>query len=210
MTGIGLSTGNGGRSHLGDEADAFFQKGDEGTYEGGPRSVMPSTRDLPDEDENLNAELIAGQLERRSRLQRLVTKIVVGLGVSVLLLVPARLRTTSAVAAAATESLGTMTRNPPPAQTPPVQAPPPLADLTAAPEPSIQPVAASDKVGAIGAHLASPGHKQHGTVKHSQRQGNRRAVLATRPTRTAAAVPPSHGRTNSSGSHAPPTATFPD
>jgi len=197
-------------SHLEEEADAFFKKGDEGTYEGGPRSVMPSSRDLPDEGENLTGELIAGQLERRSRLQRLVTKIVGGLGVSVLLLVPSRLRANHAVAAPATESPGTMTRNQPAAMTPPIRAPLPLADVTAAPEPSVQPVPASDKVAAIGVQPVSAGHKQHGTVKHSQRQGNRRAVPATRPTRTPATVPPSHGRTNSSGSHAPPTATFPD
>lgn len=205
-------------SHLGEEAEAFFKKGDEGTYEGGPSSIMPSSRDCPERveaDETLTTELMADQLERRSRMQRLVTKIVGGLGVGVLLLVPVRLRASNAAATTAAKPVTAVT--PPAVATlatlAPVQSPPapPAPVVLAARAPSVSPAAqlTSDEAGAIGTRRASETRRQHATAVHSQQQGNRRAVLVTRPTRTFAPTPPSNVR-RSPGPHAPPTATFPD
>jgi len=200
-------------SHLGEDAEAFFKKGDEGTYEGGPLSIMPSSRDCPEaveEDEHLTTEVIAGQLERRSRMRRLVTRIVGGLGVGVLLLVPVRLRASNAAAAVAAKPVATIT---PVVKVParePVLSPLPAPAAAAAvatvhPAPEMP----NDAADAIGVRAPSEGRRQHGIAVHSQQQGNRRAVLVTRPTRTFAPIPPSNGRRNPE-SHAPPTATFPD
>jgi hypothetical protein len=224
-------------SHLGEEAEAFFKKGDEGTYEGGPLSMMPSSVDCPalgEEDENLTTELIAGQLERRSRMQRLVTKIVGGLGVGVLLLVPARSWVGRAAGGTSAESLAVIAPRahaaplplaevPKAAELPvaapelPAAAPPPLQDrpaapVAAAPVESAPPAAKArnGSAGGSGVLAASTGHKPHGSAVHSQQQGNRSAVFATRPTRTFASVPLSSSVHRSSGSHAPPTANFPD
>jgi hypothetical protein len=199
-------------SHLGEDAEAFFKKGDEGTYEGGPRSIMPSSRDCPEpaeEDESLTTELIAGQLERRSRMQRLVTKIVGGLGVGVLLLVPVRLRASSAAGVAAPKPGAAITPAPPAATLEPVLSVP--APIATAPVTTAHAAteAPSDTADAIGVRAASEARRPHGTAVHSQQQGNRRAARMTRPTRTLAPTPPSSGR-RFPDSHAPPTAIFPD
>src|SRR5882724_3998390 len=118
-------------SHLGEDAEAFFQEGDAGTYDGGPRSVMPSTRNVDSDDAELATELTSEQIERRDRLKRLVTTIVGVCGAAVLVLVPMRLATSHA-AAPALETLGPPVTFPhagaQPAALP--EAPPPAAAVT--------------------------------------------------------------------------------
>jgi hypothetical protein len=80
-----------GVSHLGDDAEAFFQQGDDGTYEGGPKSLSPSTRDTAHEEDDLTTEVTPALLERRDRLQRVVKGVVGTLGACVLVLLPFRL-----------------------------------------------------------------------------------------------------------------------
>jgi hypothetical protein len=70
---------------LGDEAEAFFRSGDEGTYEGGPASsIAPFVLcDEPTEDWGLQSA--DEWLERRRRLKRLVAT-VVGVGACLMIL----------------------------------------------------------------------------------------------------------------------------
>ena len=219
-------------SHLGEEAEAFFKKGDEGTYEGGPRSLTPTSSDLPvEENESLTAELIADQLERRTRMQHLVTKIVGGLGVGLLLLLSVRLGASRTADRETTESLGSMaprthaTPSPlaaapvgapargagpaaPVAAAPVVAAPPPPAP-TAAPIASVRSSARASGVTDMHPSPAARAHAKHASAVHSQQQGNRPSSSVTMPTRTVATVPLSRGH-RLPGTHVPPTATFPD
>lgn len=204
-------------SHLGEEAEAFFKKGDEGTYEGGPRSLTPSTCDLPvEEDDTLTAEVIAGQLERRTRMQHLVTKVVGGLGIGLLFLLLLRLGTSRAANGETNESLGSMAprthATPSPLAAAHVDAPAvavapeavaPVAPVAAPPPPRTN--------GAVGVQASSTAraHAKHARAVHSQQQGNRPSPGMTLPTRTVVAVPLSRVH-RLPGTHTPPTATFPD
>lgn len=91
-------------SHLGDDAEAFFRQGDDGTYEGGPKSLSPSTRDIAHEEDDLTTEVTPELLERRDRLQRIVKGVVGTLGACVVVLLPFRFGITggSSTASAAT------------------------------------------------------------------------------------------------------------
>jgi hypothetical protein len=219
-------------SHLGEDADAFFQKGDEGTYDGGPRSLRPSTRDSVSDDD-LTTAVTPELLERRSRLQRLVTRFVGGLGVSVAVLLLVRLQlsahSSDAVSQPAVQG---------PAVSLPLQLPVAPAAVVAAdpapPLPALNVPAASEATPVT--RLAAP--RAHGIAsKHASipdglvpvpNKSNRapaRAVAA-HPTRATALshhdvthpVAPSGNayplRTTGShrapAAHAPPTATFPD
>ena len=44
-------------SHLGDDVEAFFQQGDDGTYDGGPKSLSPSTHQVAQEEDDLTTEV---------------------------------------------------------------------------------------------------------------------------------------------------------
>ena len=219
-------------SHLGEEAEAFFKKGDEGTYEGGPRSLTPSSCDLPvEENESLTAEVIASQLERRTRMQHLVTKVVGGLGIGLLVLLPLRLGTSRTANGETTESLGSMAprthATPSPLAAAPMGAPAvavvpaapvaaaPVAAAPSPPAPTAAPIASARSSasanGAVGVRpsTAARAHAKHARAVHSQQQENRPPPGATMPTRTVAALPLSRVHRLPS-SHVPPTATFPD
>lgn len=72
-------------SNLGDDAEAFFRTGDEGTYEGGPASDIPFA--LCEElSEDLPVRVTDEQLERRRRLKRIVATIVGTFGTGLLFL----------------------------------------------------------------------------------------------------------------------------
>ncbi|HEX4334501.1 MAG TPA: hypothetical protein VH062_01235 [Polyangiaceae bacterium] len=73
-------------THLDDDAEAFFRRGEEGTYDGGPASLLPfATDEQPDSAPSLGSTL--DQLERRRKFARLVTTIVGSLGAVLVLAV---------------------------------------------------------------------------------------------------------------------------
>jgi hypothetical protein len=80
-------------SNLGEaDADAFFQKGDEGTYLGGPAdSMVPVGLVDAEETRELLGLPTPEQIQRRERLQRIVTTIVGSLGVASVLVFALRL-----------------------------------------------------------------------------------------------------------------------
>ncbi|HEX4339075.1 MAG TPA: hypothetical protein VH062_24375 [Polyangiaceae bacterium] len=79
-------------SHLDEYSESFFQKGYEGTYDGGPRSLRPAVVDSSHHDEDELATAVTPEvLERRGRAQRIVIRVVGVLGAAVLVLLPFRL-----------------------------------------------------------------------------------------------------------------------
>ena len=70
---------------LGDEAEAFFRSGDEGTYEGGPASILPFvvSEELTEDWDLQSAD---EWLERRRRLKRFVATVVGGLSAGLMIL----------------------------------------------------------------------------------------------------------------------------
>lgn len=205
-------------SHLGEDAEAFFQKGDEGTYDGGPRSLVPATRETLPELEELTTEVTPELLERRDRLQRIVTTVVGVLGAGVLVLLPFRLVKNTApepvlqAPARAQESA--------PAIVPP-QASPAVVREDAPAAHTTEPVAAAVAQPRVS---APPPVTQHRVVPSKSTVGSGRAVptraataRATSPTRPVrASVAPNNPSSHTAGSrravagHAPPTANFPD
>jgi hypothetical protein len=200
-------------SHLGDDAEAFFQEGDAGTYDGGPRSVMPSTRNVDSDDAELTTELTAEQIERRGRLKRLVTTIVGVCGAAVLVLAPIRL-VTSHSAAPALETLG------PPVTFPRAGAQPaalPEAPRAVAPvipprdvasvSPSVSNVTPPPR--ALSGKASVPVHgsrKTHAAPSRAIHRADARVPAASPRSST---LPVSAARRTPS-THLPPTATFPD
>ncbi|HEX7671828.1 MAG TPA: hypothetical protein VF395_19675, partial [Polyangiaceae bacterium] len=89
-----------------DEADAFFHRGDAGTYDGGPAlSLVPVGMADPLDEEDAPRRLSPEQIARRERLKRLVTTVVGTLGAGSVLLFALRItRSESETAGAA--SLG--------------------------------------------------------------------------------------------------------
>lgn len=69
---------------LDDDAEAFFRNGDEGTYVGGPASIVPLVCEEPAEAWDL--ESADEWLERRRRLKRFVATVVGGLGAGLAIL----------------------------------------------------------------------------------------------------------------------------
>jgi len=188
-------------SHLGEEAEAFFQKGDEGTYDGGPSSLQPSARDAaPEHEEALTTELSTEQLERRDRFKRLVTTIVGSLGVAVLILVPLRLGASNA--SSEPQAAG-------------FSAPAPTAEATAAREletPTVPARTAAPALPAVHAtpvaspavHAAPIAHKSHTPV--TRKAVSRATPSPARPASQSSAL---RGR-HPGAQHVPPTANFPD
>jgi hypothetical protein len=71
---------------LGEDAEEFFRTGDEGTYEGGPATVIPVTLAEDPTEEHPPLAAVEQQLERRRRFTRVVVTLVGGLGAGVLVL----------------------------------------------------------------------------------------------------------------------------
>jgi hypothetical protein len=72
-------------NNLGDEAEAFFRSGDEGTYEGGPATLVPLV--LEDEPADaLDLRSTDEWLARRRRLKRFVGTVVGGLSAGLIIL----------------------------------------------------------------------------------------------------------------------------
>ena len=207
-------------SHLGDDAEAFFQQGDDGTYEGGPKSLSPSTRDVAHEEDDLTTEVTPELLERRDRLQRIVKGVVGTLGACVLVLLPLRLGSAEGSSTASAATAIELSTPAAPVVVAPAHASvanlPVVADaLPATPPASIvahaapvedhrvvtQRHAAQKPVTArapsstrhLGAHVAS--RLQHGAVRTAAPSTN--ASLRT-------------GARRASAVHVPPTASFPD
>jgi len=71
-------------NNLDDDAEAFFRSGDEGTYQGGPASVVPFVCEEPAEAWDLQSA--DEWLERRRRLKRFVATFVGGLSAGLAIL----------------------------------------------------------------------------------------------------------------------------
>lgn len=72
-------------NNLDEEAEAFFRRGDEGTYEGGPASIAPLVQcDEPASDRDLRSA--DDWLERRRVLKRFVATVVGGLSAGLVIL----------------------------------------------------------------------------------------------------------------------------
>lgn len=203
-------------SHLGDDAEAFFRQGDDGTYEGGPKSLSPSTRDVAHEEDDLTTEVTPELLERRDRLQRIVKGVVGTLGACVVVLLPfhfgiaggsstasaataIELSTPAAAAQASGPNLPVVADALPTTPPAPVLAPAAPAEghrvLTrkhVAPKPVTAQAPSSTRH--LGAQVASS--FQHGAVRTAPSSAN--APLRAAGARRASAV------------HLPPTASFPD
>ncbi len=123
-------------SNLGEDTEAFFRKGDEGTYEGGPGSVIPLEL-CDDTAEDAPIGVTEGQLERRRRFKRVVGTIVGTLGSGLVL---ALLLGTSA---RATDDEGP-SANPPP-QPPSKMAAVAAASTAPAPSPRVATAAAIEE-----------------------------------------------------------------
>jgi hypothetical protein len=209
--------------NLGDDAEAFFRTGDEGTYEGGPASDIPFA--LCEElAEELTVRVTDEQLERRRRLKRMVATIVGTLGTGLLFLLAWLL----GASAHATEVEGprALSRPPPHATTaaatpaptperapasPPERAPAPqtsvagpLPGVTTAqtetttpdlPRERTKPVAAAQKT--------SVDRRSHSFEAHTRGQA------VPLPKRNVAQASASFGSSNSV-LHSPPTANFPN
>jgi len=210
-------------SHLGEEAEAFFQKGDEGTYEGGPRSLSPSALEAAQEADDLTTELIPELLERRDRFQRIVKTIVGTLGAGVLVLLPFRL---GIAGGSSTATVAQVTELPTPGALAMS-----AASFALAPRHGSAPsVPASETEGASAAgstpaehhavvvskHAATTiasvsnravGHVEHTIARRSAGSPRFTVHTATGATAVSARVPGSHRVTVG---HVPPTASFPD
>jgi hypothetical protein len=218
-----------------DEADAFFHRGDAGTYDGGPAlSLVPVGMADPLEDEDRPLVFSPEQIARRERLKRLVTTVVGTLGAGSVLLFALRItRSESETAGAA--SLGAVgvqheAKPSPPPRTPEALQPtqvlptPVVANLAAivAPEVAVEPPIAQAPVAAPVAPEAAPRTAPPvETVHHvapvavattrtasSNRLSSERAAPRTSLQVLPSRVIPSQG--SSSRGHTPPTATFPD
>jgi hypothetical protein len=75
--------------HVETEPDAFFQRGDEGTYAGGPADSLPAG--ALDDEADLVPPATPEQLERRGRFKRLVAAIITTLGVGTVVTVVVRI-----------------------------------------------------------------------------------------------------------------------
>src|SRR5262249_55877777 len=72
-------------TNLGDEAEAFFRMGEDGTYEGGPASIAPlAVCEEPAEVWDIDSA--DEWLERRRRFKRLVATVIGGLGAGLVVL----------------------------------------------------------------------------------------------------------------------------
>ena len=199
-------------SHLGDDAEAFFQQGDDGSYEGGPKSLSPSTRDTAHEEDDLATEVTPALLERRDRLQRMVKGVVGTLGACVLVLLPFRLgiaggaSTANAATAIELSTPGApMTPAPVPPSDPSRAANPNATSPAPAPEAAHAAIApkhvARRTLGARSPSLAR--HAGVHVVSSLQRSAGRAAAPAVNaPFRTVSA--------RRAAGHVPPTASFPD
>lgn len=207
-------------SHLGDDAEAFFQKGDEGTYDGGPQSLGPLARDAAHESDDLATEVTPELLERRDRFQRIVKSVVGVLGAGVLVLLPFRLGIADgASTATAATVVEVATPGAPVAEaiapaTTAIASPSnaPNATPSAAPrhEATAQPHAlptakhaATKPVARGAAHLAPARHAIAHTASNARGVFKTAAPWANRPLHA-----PSSRR--ASAVHVPPTASFPD
>jgi hypothetical protein len=204
-------------SHLGEDADAFFQKGDLGTYDGGPSSLQPSALDAGLDGDELTTEITPELLERRDRLQRIVLRIVCTLGIGVLALLPFRFGLASNSSGSAEAAVRVSA--------------PPLAEATEAPAhdvsatplaPSEPPPSSTRGTGASvppteRAHVVAPTKalSRHAPTKvlavraqTSARSPSHHTVPVPRAALRNGASPSGTHRTFAG--HTPPTATFPD
>jgi CheY-like chemotaxis protein len=190
-------------------ADDFFSAGDEGTYEGGPRSLPPpEVVELEHEPES--ARLIVQRTQAQDdRRRRAVWSVGLIIGVGLAMVVGGLLRwtvddrATSASASPSQPPLEPPLQNPPVlhehegvAATPPPP-PPPVASAT--PEPSAPPVLESPSATTAGKErtIAEPRpvtapDKQDAAAKQNQRASSVQKAPAaeTTPTRTSNAVSP--------------------
>ncbi|HVW24841.1 MAG TPA: hypothetical protein VHC69_05695 [Polyangiaceae bacterium] len=217
-------------SHLGDDAEAFFQKGDDGTYDGGPQSLGPVARDAAHESDDLATEVTPELLERRDRFQRIVKTVVGVLGAGVLVLLPFRLGiaggTSTATAATVVE---VATPGAPvaaalaPAETTTMASPRNALNTAPAAAPQHDAPAAAPQHDAVAQSHALPIAK-HVTAKPVARGAARTAPMRHTVAHTASnargvsktAAPsanrPLHAPSSrrASAVHVPPTASFPD
>jgi hypothetical protein len=202
-----------GVTTLGEDAEAFFRTGDEGTYEGGPASDIPYA--LCDEPtEELTVGVTDEQLERRRRLKRIVATIVGALGTGVVLLFGWLL----AVSAHATPVQSTQAAARP--FLPPKAAPaaqPALASspaIVTAPETRPAPAPPTPSIAAVPAETPT---EERPSERAKPAVSSARSAIAARPRRRAFALPETsilraHASFGSTGPmlHHPPTANFPD
>jgi hypothetical protein len=147
--------------HAESEAEAFFRRGEEGTYAGGPAESLPvGMLDVPGEDPT--PPPTPEQLERRARFKRLVAAIVTTLGAGAVLAILVRLGgnaarpTESEVARAPAPAVVTKSEISSPAERVPATQAEPLATTTSLPavaqkeEPRVEPTTAPN-VGSVPA-----------------------------------------------------------
>jgi hypothetical protein len=199
-------------SNLGEDADAFFRSGDEGTYEGGPASVIPFA--LCDElAEDLTIGATEEQLERRRRLKRLVATIVGALGVGLLCLftwfVGASARATDGDRPSARPDpplRATIAAAAPVAQTGFVASPQAarqaLTEAATRGEPMPMPSAIAERTVSIEPKTVVPRANPSFEGRPRER--------ARAPSRASVALPRTSVRSTSPVLHSPPTANFPD
>jgi hypothetical protein len=210
-----------GVTTLGEDAEAFFRTGDEGTYEGGPASDMPCA--LCDEPtEELTVGVTEEQLERRRRLKRIVATIVGTLGTGLLLLFGWLL----AVSVHATPVQSTQAAARP--FLPPKAVPPPQPALASSPAivtpPETRPAPAPPAPSIAAVPAETPLEQRHAEHVQLAVSSTRSAVAASprplfegQPRRQGVAlpersIPRAHASFGSTGPvlHSPPTANFPD
>ncbi len=205
-------------SHLGEDAEAFFQQGDDGTYEGGPKSLSPSTRDTAHEEDDLTTEVTPELLERRDRLQRVVKGVVGTLGACVLVLLPLRL---GMGGGASTASAATAIELSTP-DAPITAAPAHASDATVAAGEKVMPAAPPPPVVAPAVPASSQGVVTH--QRAAQKAAIVRAPSSVRHAGVHVASSPQHGAIRAATPvanaplrtaggrhvHVPPTASFPD
>jgi hypothetical protein len=194
--------------NLGDDAEAFFRTGDEGTYEGGPASVIPFA--LCEElAEDLTVRVTDEQLERRRRLKRIVATLVGSLSAGLLFLFAWLL----GVTAHATEVEGTRV---------PSRQPPHAAIAAPAPAPRTSIASSPQAVATATTETTTPdqpAERAKAPVATAQNTvADRRSRSFEAHTRRQAVAPPKRNVSQASASfgssssvlHSPPTANFPN
>jgi hypothetical protein len=205
------------RTSVDNLADEFFERGDTGTYDGGPNTIAPV---LIESVEEIPTTPTAAQLERRERYVRMVGVVMAGLSAWILVALVVSLRASAEprspvtfVAAGPTivETVATTSDATPRATdgAPPVPAPEPEQSAASAP-PAERPAAVPPRAGSMPMHAGErPEPIPRARAKHVPSSEPMRApkpALATRLSSTVRPVSSPHV----SASYTPPTARFSD